>query len=66
MKAVEELSRTVSLVRACDALDVPRSSVYRERQGPRPAAEPTPRATPERAMSPEESAEIHALLTAHR
>lgn len=63
MKAVEELSLTVPMTRACDVLDVPRSRVYRERRGPRPAAEPTPRPTPPRALSDVERAKVHELMT---
>ncbi len=62
MTAVEELSQTVPLTRACEALGVPRSSVYRARQGPQPKPEPRPRPTPERALGDEKRAEVRDTL----
>jgi len=62
MTAVEELSQTVPLTRACEALGVPRSRVYRAREGPRPKSEPRPRPTPARALSDAERAKVRDTL----
>ena len=62
MKAVEELSQTVSVVVACDAVGVPRSNWYRERNEPPPKREPAPRPTPPRALSAEERAGVREVL----
>ncbi len=62
MKAAEALSQTVPVVLACEALGVPRSSLYRERNGPPPKAEPRPRRKPPRALSDEERVAVHDIL----
>lgn len=62
MTAVAELSRSVPTTRACDVLSVPRSSVYRERRGPQPKAEPKPRPTPARALSRDQRAKVRSIL----
>ena len=64
MMAVSELSRSVPTTRACEVLSVPRSSVYRERRGPRPKAEP--RTTPARALSQVERATVRSLLNSEQ
>ena len=49
IQAAEQLAESVSVSAACQALGVPRSSLYRARQ-PKKARQPRP--TPERALSP--------------
>ncbi len=66
MSAVEELRAVVPTSRACDALGVPRSSVYRARRGPQPKAPAKPRAKPARALSETERAEVRATLNSKR
>ena len=59
MKAAEQLSEHVGVAAACQALGVPRSSLYRTRQ---PKREPKPRPTPERALKPEEKEQVCQVL----
>jgi putative transposase len=59
----EQLAPTLGLTTACDALQVPRSSVYRARQ-PKPA--PTPKAEPARALSEVERDTVHQTLNSER
>jgi putative transposase len=63
IEAAEELGEDVGVSRACRALSVPRSSVYRARQS---KTEPKPRPTPSRAMSEAEKAEVRAVLNSER
>jgi len=64
MNAVaESLAEQVGVSRACAALNVPRSTLYRARQ-PRP--EPTPRPTPSHALSAAERAEVREVLNSAR
>lgn len=63
IEAAEALGEEVGVSRACRALGVPRSSVYRARQ---PKSEPMPRPTSHRALSDEEEAEIRAVLNSKR
>ena len=63
IQAAEELGEDVGVAEACRALGVPRSSVYRARQ---PQEEPSPRPTPERALSADEKAEVRAVLNSER
>jgi putative transposase len=63
MAVVEELGQQVGVRRACEALGVPRSSLYRSRQ-PRP--EPVPRPTPPHALSSQERAAIRSVLNSDR
>lgn len=63
MQAAEELGAVVGISAACRALGVPRSSLYRAR---RPKLESPPRPTPARALSPEEKAEVRAVLNGER
>jgi len=65
IQAAEQLAETVSVRRACQALDVPRSSLYRMR----PAANPRPVSEPlvsPRALLPTEKAEVRRLLNSDR
>ena len=60
--AAEELGQAVGVSAACRALGVPRSSLYRSQQ----TAKSAPRPTPPRALSPEEKAEVRAVLNSER
>jgi putative transposase len=61
--AVETLAEEVGVSRACDALDVPSSTLYRARQ---PKLEPNPRPTPSHALSADERAEVREVLDSER
>ena len=61
--AAEQLGQQVGLKSACEQLNVPRSSVYRSRQGP---AEAKPRPTPSRALSGEEKDQVREVLNSER
>jgi len=61
MKAVEELAPAVGTSVACDAVGVPRATVYRHRQ-PKAAAIPKPRPAPPRALSGEERKQVLDVL----
>jgi len=63
IQAAEELGEVIGISAACQALSVPRSSLYRARQ---PKKDPSPRPTPPRALSPEEKAEVRAVLNSER
>jgi putative transposase len=63
IQMAEELGQEMSVSQACHVLSVPRSSLYRTRQ---PKEEPAPRPTPERALSPEEKAEVRMMLNSER
>ena len=63
MVAVEELSPTVGTAPACEAIGVPRATVYRSR-APRPEAKPRP--TPQRALSRAERQEVLDTLHSER
>jgi putative transposase len=60
---VSELAAKVGIKRACEALGVSRSSLYRARQ-PRPAVQLRP--TPSHALSVEEQAEVRETLNSER
>ena len=60
---MSDLAATMGVKRACEALQVPRSRIYRERQ---PKAEPAPRPTPAHALSSAERGEIRARLNSQR
>lgn len=60
---VEQLAEQVGVTDACEALGVPRSRVYRERQ---PKREPQPRPTPPHALAADERAEVRAVLNSER
>jgi len=53
----QELSQTVGITRACQALDIPRSRLY-----PRRSSSPTARPAPKHALSTEERAKVRDLL----
>lgn len=63
LTAVEELGKSVGVVAACEALDVPRATLYRRR---RPTAAPSPRAPSHRALRAEERAQVLATLNGAR
>jgi len=65
IQSVEALSETVGVVKACQALNMPRASLYRERQpeAVQPLTEPTP--SP-RALSLAEKAEVREALNSER
>jgi len=63
MAAAEELGERVGISRACRALGVPRSSLYRARQ-PKPAT--SVRWRPTRALSAAERAKVRAVLNSER
>jgi len=60
---VNELAAQIGIAGACEALNVPRSRVYRERQ---PRLEPKPHPTPSHALSTEERAQVRATLNSDR
>ena len=62
---MEQLAETVGLWKACRALDVPRSSLYRKRQVTEPQAPPAPTISP-RALQPAEKAEVRQILNSER
>jgi transposase InsO family protein len=59
----ETLAEQIGVSRACDALDVARSTLYRARQ-PRP--EPKLRPTPSHALTASERAEVREVLNSER
>ena len=67
MEQAEALAQTVSVTAACQALGVPRGSLYRarrEKQRPKEAIQdPAP---PARALSPEEKTEVRRVLNSER
>jgi len=63
MVIVEELGDQISINRACETLNVPRSQVYRARQT---KAEVKPRPTPNHALSEVERATVRDVLNSER
>jgi putative transposase len=63
MKAAGQLSERIGVSAACQALSVPRSSLYRAR---RPKREPQPRPTPQRALTTEEKDTVCQTLNGER
>jgi putative transposase len=63
IEAVEEVAPEVGVSVACASLGVPRSSLYRARQGTRPAR---PRSKPTRALSDLERKTVHDTLNSRR
>ena len=61
MKAVEELTASVGTAVACEAIGVPRATVYRHRL-PKTSAAPRPRAASPRALSGEERKRVLDVL----
>lgn len=60
---MSELAAEVGVKGACEALNVPRSRVYRERQ---PKTEAHPRPTPAHALSDSERAAVRDMLNSDR
>jgi putative transposase len=60
---VNELATKIGVKSACEALNVPRSQVYRARQ---PKAEPMPRHSPSHALSAAEREQVRATLNSER
>jgi putative transposase len=65
IQTAEQLAQTVGVTTACDALSVPRSSLYRARQIPT-AEPPMARPVPGRALSAEERATVRQTLNSER
>ena len=63
MEATEQLSSEAGVSAACQALAVPRSSLYRAKQ-PKQAAKPRP--APPRALSQEEKVQVRDTLNSER
>ena len=63
--SVEQLAETVGLWRACQALDIPRSGLYRKRQVTEPTGTPEATVSP-RALPPTEKAEVRQVLNSDR
>jgi len=67
MQAVEDMTPSVPTAPLCDALGVPRATLYRRRaEASAPACEPTPRPTPARALSPAERRDVLDVLHSER
>jgi putative transposase len=65
IQAAEQLASIVGTQLACDALGVPRSSLYRHRR-PATEREPGPRPAPARVLSPDEKAQVRDVLNSER
>lgn len=63
IQLAEDLGQHVGVKRACEALDVPRSSLYDARQPQHP---PSPRPPSERALSQEERGTVRDVLNSER
>lgn len=63
MELAEQLAPNVGVTTACQALAVPRSSLYRARQPKQPAP---PRPKPKRALSQAERAEVRQVLNSEQ
>jgi len=63
MQMTEQLGQQIGISAACQALGVPRSSLYRQRQA-KPEAKPRP--TPSHALTPEEKVEVRQVLNSER
>jgi len=63
--SAERLAETVGVWRACQALELPRSGLYRSRPQAKPSLVSEPMASP-RALDPGEKAEVRALLNSER
>jgi len=67
IQLVEQLAETVGVSSACQALDVPRSSLYRSRQPVAVESQPSPDPSiSPRALSQAEKAEVRQLLNSER
>jgi putative transposase len=65
IQSAEQLAETVGVLRACQALNVPRSGLYRMRPSVKPCTVPEPQVSP-RALLPAEKAEVRKLLNSDR
>ena len=63
IEAAKALGERIGVSAACRALGVPRSSLYRAQKPKKP---PTPRPTPDRALSPTEKRGVRAVLNSER
>ena len=63
--STEQLAETVGVSAACQALEMPRSSLYRARQGQAPDQTQESMVSP-RALSPDEKVEIRQVLNSER
>jgi putative transposase len=63
IQVAEELGQQVGLKRACEVLDIPRSSLYRARQ---PASPSSPRPPSQRALSAAERQRVRDVLNSER
>jgi len=67
IQSAERLADSIGVSAACQALGVPRSSLYRARQVPsKPSGGSAARPTPERALSPQERATVLETLNGER
>lgn len=67
IQTAEQLGETVGVSRACQALDVPRASLYRARQVSQPKRPPHPEpVVSPRALSQAEKAEVRQILNSER
>lgn len=66
MTAAHQLGQKVGRAAACRALNVPRASLYRHLRPVRPAAAPTPRPSPPRALAPAEHQRVLEVLNSER
>ena len=64
IQTVEQLAKTVGLTAASQALNIPRSAVYRARQ-PQPSSPPA-KPIPARALSQTEQAQVREILNSQR
>ena len=66
----DQLAQEVGVIRACQVLEVPRSSLYRARrpvpENPTPPLAEVPRPTPPSALAPEERAQVREVLNSPR
>lgn len=63
--STEQLAETVGVSAACQALEMPRSSLYRARQGQAPDQTQESMVSP-RALSPDEKVEVRQVLNSER
>ena len=65
LQSTEALAQVVPVTRACQALEYPRSSLYRARE-PKPASKQLERPSPARALSESERVAVRELLNSER
>jgi putative transposase len=67
IQTAEQLGERVGIVAACEALKMPRASLYRTRQAAKNERQPLPeRIVPPRALSQAEKAEVRQILNSER